>query len=136
MKRSSQSPYPVLKELSGFLQPYKTQITIFLAALLVTSACTIGMGQGLKHLIDEGLVAQSLDYLTGAIGVCCGLAVVMAIATYTRFYMISWLGERVCADIRKTVFEHLVGLHPAFFETHVSGGIVARLTTDTTLLSP
>ena len=124
----------MLKELSGFLQPYKTQITIFLAALLVTSACTIGMGQGLKHLIDEGLVAQSLDYLTGAIGVCCGLAVVMALATYTRFYMISWLGERVCADIRKTVFEHLVGLHPAFFETHVSGGIVARLTTDTTLL--
>ncbi len=92
------------------------------------------MGQGLKHLIDEGLVAQSLDYLNGAILICCGLAVLMALATYTRFYMISWLGERVCADIRRAVFKHVVGLHPGFFETHGSGTIVARLTTDTTLL--
>lgn len=124
----------MLKELSGFLLPYKIQMTIFLIALLITSTCTIGMGQGLKHLIDEGLVAQSLDYLNGAILICCGLAVVMALATYTRFYMISWLGERVCADIRKAVFKHVVGLHPGFFETHDSGTIVARLTTDTTLL--
>lgn len=124
----------MLKELSGFLLPYKIQMTIFLVALLITSTCTIGMGQGLKHLIDEGLVAQSLDYLNGAILICCGLAVVMALATYTRFYMISWLGERVCADIRRAVFKHVVGLHPGFFETHGSGTIVARLTTDTTLL--
>ena len=124
----------MLKELSGFLLPYKIQMTIFLIALLITSTCTIGMGQGLKHLIDEGLVAQSLDYLNGAILICCGLAVVMALATYTRFYMISWLGERVCADIRRAVFKHVVGLHPGFFETHGSGTIVARLTTDTTLL--
>ena len=124
----------MLKELSGFLLPYKIQMTIFLIALLITSTCTIGMGQGLKHLIDEGLVAQSLDYLNGAILICCGLAVLMALATYTRFYMISWLGERVCADIRRAVFKHVVGLHPGFFETHGSGTIVARLTTDTTLL--
>ena len=134
MKQLSQPPYPMLKELSGFLLPYKIQMTIFLVALLITSTCTIGMGQGLKHLIDEGLVAQSLDYLNGAILICCGLAVVMALATYTRFYMISWLGERVCADIRRAVFKHVVGLHPGFFETHGSGTIVARLTTDTTLL--
>ena len=134
MKQLSQPPYPMLKELSGFLLPYKIQMTIFLVALLITSTCTIGMGQGLKHLIDEGLVAQSLDYLNGAILICCGLAVVMAVATYTRFYMISWLGERVCADIRRAVFKHVVGLHPGFFETHGSGTIVARLTTDTTLL--
>ena len=134
MKQLSQPPYPMLKELSGFLLPYKIQMTIFLIALLITSTCTIGMGQGLKHLIDEGLVAQSLDYLNGAILICCGLAVVMALATYTRFYMISWLGERVCADIRRAVFKHVVGLHPGFFETHGSGTIVARLTTDTTLL--
>jgi ATP-binding cassette subfamily B protein len=134
MKQLSQPPYPMLKELSGFLLPYKIQMIIFLIALLITSTCTIGMGQGLKHLIDEGLVAQSLDYLNGAILICCGLAVVMALATYTRFYMISWLGERVCADIRRAVFKHVVGLHPGFFETHGSGTIVARLTTDTTLL--
>ena len=134
MKQLSQPPYPMLKELSGFLLPYKIQMIIFLIALLITSTCTIGMGQGLKHLIDEGLVAQSLDYLNGAILVCCGLAVLMAVATYTRFYMISWLGERVCADIRRAVFKHVVGLHPGFFETHGSGTIVARLTTDTTLL--
>ncbi len=124
----------MLKELSGFLLPYKIQMTIFLFALLITSTCTIGMGQGLKYLIDEGLVAQSLDYLNGAILICSGLAVVMALATYTRFYMISWLGERVCADIRRAVFKHVVGLHPGFFETHDSGTIAARLTTDTTLL--
>ena len=134
MKQPSQTPYPMLKELSGFLLPYKIQMTIFLFALLITSTCTIGMGQGLKYLIDEGLVAQSLDYLNGAILICSGLAVVMALATYTRFYMISWLGERVCADIRRAVFKHVVGLHPGFFETHDSGTIAARLTTDTTLL--
>merc|ERR1711965_1099096 len=61
-------------------------------------------------------------------------AVLMALGTYIRFYLISWLGERVSADIRTAVFSHIVDLHPSFFENNRSGDIMSRLTTDTTLL--
>ena len=63
-----------------------------------------------------------------------GIALLMAIGTYIRFYLVSWLGERVSADLRKAVFDHLLTLHPNYFETNRSGEIMSRLTTDTTLL--
>ncbi len=137
MNRAKQTPraiYPVFPVVAGFLRPYPLQLIIFLTALLITSAGTLALGQGLKFVIDEGMVAQSFDYLYSAVVFFCVLAVVMAVGTYIRFFMISWLGERVCADIRASVFDHIIELHPGYFETHQSGSIVSRLTTDTTLL--
>jgi ATP-binding cassette subfamily B protein len=123
-----------LLTLIRFLKPYKATIAAFLAALLFTSGVMLSIGQGVRLLIDKGFAEQSLEHLNGAIGFMMVLAVLMAIGTFVRFYLVSWLGERVSADIRQAVFDHVVGLHPAFFESNRSGDIMSRLTTDTTLL--
>lgn len=131
---ANQSKHFMLSQLRGFLRPYRAQIMVFVVALLVAAAVTLSIGQGLRLMIDHGFVGQSLDNLTLAIFVVMAMAVVMAVATSVRFYMISWLGERVSADIRSAVFNHIIELHPAFFETNRSGDIMSRLTADTTLL--
>ena len=125
---------PILMVLAQFLKPYRTQILIFLIALICTAAVTLSIGQGLRLVIDQGFAQQSQQHLNTAILFIVGASVLMAIGTYIRFYLISWLGERVSADIRTAVFNHIVGLHPAFFETNRSGDIMSRLTSDTTLL--
>ena len=124
----------MLIQLRGFLRPYRVQIMVFVVALLIAAAVTLSIGQGLRLMIDHGFVGQSLDNLSLAIFVVMAMAVVMAVATSVRFYMISWLGERVSADIRSAVFNHVIELHPGFFETNRSGDIMSRLTADTTLL--
>ena len=128
------SKLPILMVLVQFLKPYRTQILIFLIALICTAAVTLSIGQGLRLVIDQGFAQQSQQHLNTAILFIVGASVLMAIGTYIRFYLISWLGERVSADIRTAVFNHVVGLHPAFFETNRSGDIMSRLTSDTTLL--
>ena len=85
-------------------------------------------------VIDQGLINQSRSYLGDSIIFLSVIALILAVATYTRFYMISWLGERFSADMRQAVFEHVVRLHPGFFESYPSGNIMSRITTDTTLL--
>ena len=117
-----------------YLRPYRWRVICFLIALLVTSAATLLVGQGLKMVIDQGLINQSRSYLGDSIIFLSVIALILAVATYTRFYMISWLGERFSADMRQAVFEHVVRLHPGFFESYPSGNIMSRITTDTTLL--
>ena len=124
----------MLVSLLGFLSPYKRQIFIFLIALLVTAGITLSIGQGLRLLIDGGFAEKSQDNLNTGVLFIIGIATLMSAGTYVRFYLISWLGERVSADIRTAVFNHVVSLHPAFFETNRSGDRMSRLTSDTTLL--
>ena len=130
----SQTKISFVRSLLGFLTPYRPQVLIFLVALLMTAAITLSIGQGLRFVIDRGFVGQSLNGLNFAVTFIMGAAILMAVGTYIRFYLISWLGERVSADIRTAVFSHIVGLHPSFFETNRSGDIMSRLTADTTLL--
>ena len=125
---------PISGPIISFLVPYTRQIMVFLIALLVTAGITLSIGQGLRLVIDQGFAGESIEGLNIAIAFIMGGAVIMALGTYVRFYLISWLGERVSADIRAAVFDHVVGLHPAFFETNRSGDIMSRLTSDTTLL--
>ena len=124
----------IIGSLLHFLKPYRLQILIFMLALLMTAAITLSIGQGLRFVIDRGFVSQSLEGLNFAVTFIMAAAIFMALGTYVRFYLISWLGERVSADIRTAVFSHIVELHPSFFETNRSGDIMSRLTTDTTLL--
>lgn len=124
----------VLKSLLQFLLPYKKTVFIFLCALIFTSGLTLSVGQGVRLLIDQGFIGQSMAQLNMAIGFILMLSCGMAAGTFVRFYLISWIGERVTADIRLAVFNHIVTLHPSFFESNRSGDIMSRLTTDTTLL--
>ena len=124
----------VLLALFQFLKPYQVRVWIFLAALVFTAGVTLSIGQGLRLVIDQGFSEQSQSQLNIAILFVLIASALMAMGTYIRFYLISWLGERVSADIRNSVFDHIVDLHPAFFETNRSGDIMSRLTSDTTLL--
>ena len=124
----------LFQAIAAFLKPYRPQIAIFMLALLLTAGITLSIGHGLRLIIDQGLVDTSLTSLNTAITFVIVAAILMAIGTSVRFYLISWLGERVSADIRVAVFNHVVSLHPAFFETNRSGDIMSRLTADTTLL--
>ncbi len=126
--------YSVLLRIGSFLLNYKGTLVAAGCALIFTAAVTLAMGQGVKILIDDGFVAGSVDQLNKAALFIIAVAVLMAIGTYTRFYLVSWLGERVSADVRQAVFDHLITLHPSYFEENRSGEIMSRLTTDTTLL--
>lgn len=103
-------------------------------ALIFTAGVTLSMGYGVRVLIDDGFIAGSMEHLNNAALIVILIAILMSIGTYARFYLVSWLGERVSADIRQSVFDHLLTLHPSYFETNRSGEIISRLTTDTTLL--
>lgn len=124
----------VLFQLLTFLAAYKKTLAAAAIALIFTAGVTLALGQGVRILIDEGFVAGSPEKLNQAALFIIGLALLMSVGTFMRFYLVSWLGERVSADIRLTVFDHLLTLHPNYFEENRSGEIMSRLTTDTTLL--
>lgn len=123
-----------LRLTSHFLVPYRLQAFGALLALIVTAGITLSMGQGIKLLVDQGFMTQSAHLLNQSIGLFMLLVVGLAIGTFARFYLVSWIGERVVADIRRQVFNHLVYLHPGFYEDNRSSEIQSRLTADTTLL--
>jgi len=117
-----------------FLQPYRKQMLLALLALVVTAGITLSMGQGIRLLVDQGFMTGSAHQLNQTLGLFMLLVVALAVGTFSRFYLVSWIGERFVADIRRAVFDHLIGLHPGFFEDNRSSEIQSRLTADTTLL--
>lgn len=125
--------HPLLQAL-GFVSPYRWQMVIAMLALIFTAAITLGLVQFVRVIVDSGFVAGSQQSLTQAIAAFIAMAMLQALGTFCRFYWVSWLGERVTADIRQAVFRHLLSLPPAYFEENRSGEIQSRITTDTTLL--
>ena len=117
-----------------FVRPYRLRLTIAIIALVFTAALTLSLGQGIKLMIDEGFSSDSTLGLANALTLVGFIIVAMSFGAYFRFYMVSWLGERVVADIRKKLYSHLVSLPPSFFEDNLAGEIQSRVTTDTTLL--
>ncbi|WP_430231701.1 ABC transporter transmembrane domain-containing protein [Nitrosomonas communis] len=118
----------------AFVVPYKRQVAFSLIALLFTATIMLSIGQGIRLLIDRGLATQSVELLTQYMLIFILLIIALAVGTFTRFYWVTWLGERVVADIRCKVFDHLIHLHPGFFENNRSLEIQSRLTADMTLL--
>src|SRR5690606_19046876 len=117
-----------------FVAPYRWRLAGALAALMFTAAITLSMGQGIRLLVDQGLATQSQAALNHSIGLFFVLVLALALGTFSRFYLVSWIGERVVADIRQRVFDHLIELHPGFYESNRASEIQSRLTADTTLL--
>ena len=117
-----------------FVAPYRWQAFGALLALIVTAGITLSMGQGIRLLVDKGFMTQSPHLLNQSIGFFLILVLGLSVGTFVRFYLVSWIGERVVADIRRQVFNHLIDLHPGFYENNRSSEIQSRLTTDTTLL--
>lgn len=124
----------ILLELMTFIRPYRWKVVAALMALIITASLTLSVGQGVRLLIDQGFAQQSTQELSSAIQLIVALTVMISIGTFFRFYLVSSVGERVSADIRLAVFNHVINLHPSYFETNGSGDIMSRITTDTTLL--
>jgi len=123
-----------LAMLWRFATPYRARMLVFALALVVAAACFLVIGQGLKQVIDRGFAGGDPQALNQALFFLLGVIVVMSVATWVRFYLVSWLGERVIADIRREVFSRLLSLSPGWFEQARTGEVISRLTTDTALL--
>ena len=123
-----------LKMVLPYIMPYKLQLAGASIALLFAAATVLAMGAGLRFLIDEGFAEGKPLLLDRAVIVLVVVVILLAGASYARFYLISWVGERVVADLRVAVFNHVIGLNLAFFETRSPGEIRSRISTDTTLV--
>jgi ATP-binding cassette subfamily B protein len=127
-----------LASLLPFLAPYRRQFLLAGVALLVAAGATLAIPYAFKQMIDHGFGAaagtRSIANVNATFLALFGVAAVLGVATAARFYMVSWLGERVTADIRGAVYRHVVQQSPEFFETTRTGEVLSRLTTDTTLI--
>jgi ATP-binding cassette, subfamily B, bacterial len=120
--------------LGRFLWPYRARIVVAFAALLVAAGCVLVLGRGLQHVVDRGFGSGEPQLLDQALGAMIVVVVLYAGATWTRFYFMMSVGERVVADLRRAVFDHILRLEPAFFERSRTGDVVSRLTNDATVL--
>jgi ATP-binding cassette subfamily B protein len=117
-----------------FLRRYRWQALGAIVALLTAAGFLLTLGQGLRNLIDGGFASGSPARLNATALAMAGVIVGLAFATTARFTLVTWLGERVTADIRRAVFDHVIGLSPAWFETARTGDVLSRLTADTAVL--
>mgnify|MGYP003386686810 CR=1 FL=1 len=123
-----------LRMVVPYLKPYRWQIAGALLALIVAATTVLAIGAGLRLVVDQGFVTANPAMLDHSLALLFAVIVILAIATYSRFSLVSWLGERVVADLRQAVYNHLLRLSPGYFETARSGDIISRLTTDTSIL--
>src|SRR6185295_19150898 len=134
LPRAGGTHLKLFARLAEFLLPHKWRILFALLALLVAAGCVLALGQGLRLVIDAGFSSASPELLDQALAAMLAIAAVLAVATWFRFYLMMSTGERVVTDLRKAVFDHILGLDPAFFEAERTGEVISRLTNDTTLL--
>jgi len=123
-----------LRTLLPFLRPFRFRIAAAVAALIVSSGATLVLPAALRSLIDQGFSADQISAISHYFLLFIAAAGVLGIATAIRFYFVTWIGERVIADLRKAVFANVIGLSPVFFEVTRTGEVLSRLTADTTLI--
>ena len=136
-RKPQKSSLTTLRGLLPFLAPYKREFVLAGIALLVAAGAMLAIPYAFRQMIDLGFGAagsQSIRHVDLTFLALFGVACVLAISTAARFYTVSWLGERVTADIRNAVYKHVVTQSPQFFETTQTGEVLSRLTADTTLI--
>ena len=126
-----------LSALVPFMRPYTGQFALALAALVLTACLSLVFPLAVRRVVDgfgQGLDAAQVALLDRYFAAALGLAILLAIGTGLRYYFVTRLGERVVADIRRAVFDRVIGMSPAFYERLMTGEVLSRITTDTTLL--
>lgn len=123
-----------LRTLWPFITPYYRTLAAALAALLIASAAMLAMPVALRYLIDNGFAAQNLGTVNRYFGWFLVASLLFSVFAALRYYLVTWLGERVVADIRNAVYARVIRMDPAFFEVTRTGEVLSRLTTDTTLV--
>ncbi|WP_281544254.1 ABC transporter transmembrane domain-containing protein [Grimontia sp. SpTr1] len=132
--QQSSSTRSVLKWIAAYLLPYRSKVIAAVFFLFLGSLSWLALGQAVKLVVDEGFLSGNANELNKLVLVILGITVVSGFATFCRFYLMSWLGERVSADIRMTVYHHLLKLSPSFYAKERTGEVISRFTADTTLL--
>jgi ATP-binding cassette, subfamily B, bacterial len=135
--KSERPPGRSLKPLQAlwpYLRPYRARLVLALVALVVASGALLTVPVVLRHIVDAGFGNASGATVDRQFSGLLVLAAVLAVFAAARFYLVSSLGERVVADVRKAVYRHVIGMDPAFFEVTQTGEVLSRLTTDTTLI--
>lgn len=123
-----------LKFLKGHLRPYRFQVVLALLALALAAFMVLVLGSGVRYLIDQGLMTQSDSHLLGALAGLLMMVGLLALASFGRTYYVTWIGERVVTNLRQQVFDHVLKLDISFYEQIRIGELIARLTTDTSLI--
>ena len=126
--------FGALRLLWPYLRPHRGRVTLALLSLLVAAGTVLAFGACLRALIDRGFAQGRPDILDYALASLLAVAVVLAVASGARYYLVSWLGERVVGDLRKDVFAHVVRLGPAWFEIKRSGDVMSRISADAQLI--
>ncbi|WP_350432693.1 ABC transporter transmembrane domain-containing protein [Shewanella sp. H8] len=124
----------VLHWILQFLSPYKAKVAAAIVFLLIGSLAWLSLGQGVKLMVDEGFVTDNAARLNEIMLIIIGITAISGSAVFCRFYLMTWLGERVSADIRLQVYQHLLSLSPAFFASQRTGEVISRFTADSTLI--
>ena len=135
--KTEEAPIRKVSEINllwTFLSPYKKTTFQALAALIFAAASTLAIPQAIRRIIDMGFTSVSIDLINLYFLALLGVAFILAVATFARYYLVTWLGERVVTDIRREVFGKILSLSPVFFEKNRSGDILSRLNTDTTVI--
>ena len=127
-------PIGPLGLLLPYMRPYRLRVFGASLSLLVAAGLVLALGQGVRRLIDRGFASGSMAHLDAAALAMAAVVVALAVATVLRYTLVSWLGERIAADLRRDLFDRIVSLSPAFFETARTGDILARLTADISVL--
>lgn len=131
--RATSRKFGQLRALIPFLRPYRALLIGGIATLLVTSAASLSMPLAVRHVVDN-FNTNTIDLLDRYFLIALALGAVLAIGSALRLLLISRLGERVVADIRKAVFDRVIVMSPEFYEKIITGEILSRITTDTTLI--
>lgn len=123
-----------LRKLAPFLKPYSGTVLLAGVALIIAAASTLALPVAFRFMIDLGFSQDSAAEIDRYFIALFCVAIVLALATASRYYFVTWIGERLVADLRNAVYSHLLQMSPVFFETNRTGDVLSRLTADTTLI--
>ncbi len=123
-----------LKRLTVYLRPYGWRVLGSLVALAISASAVLSLGVGVRYLVDRGFGMGRAVALDHALEAVLLVVLALAFATFLRSYLVTWLGERVVADLRRQIYAHIIRLSPGFFEVTRTGEVTSRLTTDTSVI--
>lgn len=124
----------ILSRLAVFFRPYKLRMLMAFCALVIAAAAALSLPLAVRQIVDQGFFVHQQSAIDHYFLVLLAIVIVMAVFSAARYYLVMWLGERIVADIRSTLYGHVLGMDPIFYEITPTGEVLSRLTTDTTLV--
>jgi ATP-binding cassette subfamily B protein len=132
--RSRSRNLKILRRLVPFMAPYRGMVALATLFLLAAAGASLAIPAAVREMIDHGFSQENAGLIDQYFLLVLGVAIVLGLATAARFYCVTWLGERIVADLRRAIYSHILSQSPAFFEVTRTGEVLSRITTDTTLI--